>query len=797
VGKTFSAMLALWEEFRAGRDVEWITPKRYMQTEGVIPDVVTLPDMKQRIDLLTRRLGLQTPLPPLDSTEFVAGHLKPNSTVYIEDPFGKTDDEFNISLHTYHFFDLQRFIAEISAGAARQGSRLLITSREALFERWASEMEEQGKALPQFALVQISANSYEYKQCLALAERLATSRGVAEPSKASRVIAEHSDVPFDTELILRDLPESASLAEVEISARKSRSGNLDKLRDRVIVEKDSERLFLLLLISLADSGRPKHNNFYEAYVSIFETLEMHGNATEAMVDAMEKYRSIFTRREIIVMEPWKKGGINLVGKNDATHYNLEPIHSTVVDVISNRLRALSQEWLGQVASALIRPVNGLTSRLAQSEIAYLLVRWGFGQSDDAVQRGIVEAVFGSDNLNIKTRLIFALWPSLPVAFKERFFHHLAEHDSVLAMYEACRLLDMLPTDDAWRVVRMLPDRPGLGVGLIYFGHPWTYVGEHLNELPSDIEDTLDRIAKERPVLFVFALSGVFIEKYSQLPDKWRIPFWDINVLKNEQARKNLFLHIADNWKTVPEELRTLFLKNATNENYRVRADVATAALVCHESAPDELAPVYNASVEDDEIYMPLHVMHDGLGNDEHDRRFAEAVYDRVGSAGAATILNYLIDARDEPTGWRLNLAERCVRKGGDFSRAALAYHCLDKSVSEYFGYALTTSPNNESEIVRLAWLWAYANSKKISSFSDDDVVPVLESLSDSYRHLALQYFSIQANYLPRPLDDYIKVLTAWTEADSRAVDKGLEDRQPPKGSRSLYGFPVVQFIRGD
>jgi hypothetical protein len=134
VGKTFCAVQILWSDFQAGREIKWITPARFTETEGPIADATAPADMKRRVDLLSRYLGIIPRQPPLDSTEFIAAHLKPNVTIYIEDPFGKTDDEFSYSMHTFRFFDLDKFVSAISQGAERFGCHILLTSREALFE---------------------------------------------------------------------------------------------------------------------------------------------------------------------------------------------------------------------------------------------------------------------------------------------------------------------------------------------------------------------------------------------------------------------------------------------------------------------------------------------------------------------------------------------------------------------------------------------------------------------------------------------------------------------------------------
>lgn len=799
VGKTFSAMQVLWREFQENREVEWITPKRFETTEGVIANHESPPDMPQRIELLTRHLGLTPRLPPLDSTEFVAAHLKPNSTIYIEDPFGKTDDEFRVSMHTYHFFDLNRFVAEISEGAARFGCRILITSREALFERWLSESRQKGEDLPRFTLMQVNKHSYEQQQHLALARALASARGVKDIDEAARIITPYIDVPFDAEVIVRGLPAGATLDQVSASAEKSEGTLTDKLRNRVGADTDGERLFLLLLIALAESGRVKHNNFYEAYTSLHAILSIEGDAGEALRRAAEKYRSIISRREIIVMEPWPGGGINLVPRNDDRHYNLEPVHSTVIDAISSYLRSTSQVWLETVAASLSNPAGGLTSRLAQTEIAYLFIRWGIGGTEGPAQEGMLEAVFHeTGKLFFDVSAIMASWSSLPLNVKERLFRQLEAETSSSHIAEACSWLDDpdITPADAWRFVRLLLGKPGMGLSQIpLYGHPWRYLAEHLDEMPADLKESLDRQAEQRPAIFTYALSEVLVERWDKLPENWRAAFLNPKVMEHEHARQNLFAGIADNWNTCPEELKKLFLECSRHEDYQVRAAVGISALVYHEAAPEDLEPVYMATIEDKHPHVPLLVMRKGMGDDDHDRKFAEALYEKAGEAASAWILARLTE-RGEPTvDWKLRLADLCAVKGGDLSRGVLAHHCLENRMGEFMDYRLADSPEGEPEAIRFAWLWAYIRSEgRQPALSIDIVSRLINGLSPQYRHLALHYLSVQANYLPHSLEDYLEKIEGISDADREAIEEGCQNRQPPGSTGKRYGFPVARFI---
>jgi hypothetical protein len=801
VGKTFSALQVLWREFQNNREVEWITPKRFSATEGVIDEPEPPPDMLQRIELLTRQLGLTPRQPPLDTTEFIAAHLKPSRTIYIEDPFGKTEYEFNISMHTYRFFDLNKFVSEISEGAARYGCHVLITSREALFERWLSEVRQRGETPPRFTLVQISKHSYEYRQRLAIARTLASARGVQNIEEAARIIAGHVDVPFDAEVIARDLPAGATINQVSASARKPRVINADKVRSRFVSDNDGERLFLLLLIALSESDRVKENNFYEAFTRLHAALAIEGDAEDTLVKATQKYRSIISRREIFLLEGSPSGrGVSMVTKSDEKHYNLEPVHSTVVDAISSHLLATAKEWLNVVAASLRTPVQGYTARLAQTKIAHLFIRWQVGTTEEVTQDGVFEAIFSESGRHFfNVPAIMSSWAKLPLRFRERFFKQLEEESSFIHTSDACSLISILniPPDDAWRLLRILLDKPALGVSLIpgVYGHPWKYMADHLDEIPPALKEALDRKADKEPELFTYALSGVLVDRWDELPEGWRATFLEPRVLSDEHARDNLFAYIARNWNDSTDELKRLFLDRSRHEDYHVRAAVAVSALVYHESAPEDFEPIYMAAVQDENPHVPLLVMRGGMGDDDHDRRFAEALYEKAGEAAAACMLSLLTDRGEPKVEWKAHLADSCAAKGGDFSSGVLAYHCLDKRVGEFMGYRLADSPEGEPEPVRLAWLWAYINSKgRQPPLSDDSVINLVNGLSSQYRYLVLYYLSVQANHLPRPLDFYVERIGLTSDADHEAITEGLDNRQPLEGSRSSYGYPVSQFV---
>jgi hypothetical protein len=800
IGKTFSALQILWRDFLEGREVEWITPARFIETEGPIPETHAPHDMRRRIDLLTRHLGLEAPQPPLDATEFIAAHLKPNGTIYIEDPFGKTDDEFAYSIHTYRFFDLDKFVAAVSEGATRHGCRILITSREALFERWLTECETRRLIRPNFTFKRISTHSYKPGQRLALARQLAFTRNVANIEEAAQTIASHVHIPFDVELIARDIPVGATTEQVMGVVQQFKGTRTESLQNRIIAETDGERLFLLLLVALSESRSADRNNFHAAYTELLSMLSMEEDSKEAMAKAIQRYRPFISRSEITVMERNPAGkGINLVRKNDSSAYHLESVHSTVDEAITQYLRSTSRTWLDFVAASLGKTVTGLSSRNAQTKIALLFIRWGIGQHKGAAQDGMLRAIFEQENGHLEESILMSMWTSLPLEFREEFFSYLASR-SFAEVSRTCSLLNIIdmPAEDAWRLLRLQLNQRAMGVSLMpsFGGHPWGFLANHLTEIPPDFRSELDRKAEDEPSLFTYALSEVLVEHWADLPEAWRKAFLHPKSASSEHAQGNFLIALAQHWDNIPSELKNVFYDRTKHDEYVIRAKAAIAALVYHESAPQEMEPVYMATLQDPQIHVPLEVMHQGLGEADHDRRFAEALYELADEAVATTMLGYLIYRGEFKVEWKHQLAFSCVTKGGDLACGELAYHCLThNNLMEFMGYRLTDSPRDEPAPIRLAWLWAYANSEgKRPALTDEEVIELINGLPAKYRQLVLFYFSVQANYLPHSLEYYVEKLGVMSDADIGAINEGEEQRETPGGSRSLYGFPSTQFI---
>lgn len=144
IGKTFTAVELLWRHYREGKPVEWIEPLGMGTATSIIPSAEPTFGMQERTRQLAYRLGMRPPTPPQSRWEFIAARMQPDSLILIEDPFGMTDADYDHSLHTYDFFDLEGCIQAICEGGRQADCRLVVTTRHGLLDRWLADRREGG-----------------------------------------------------------------------------------------------------------------------------------------------------------------------------------------------------------------------------------------------------------------------------------------------------------------------------------------------------------------------------------------------------------------------------------------------------------------------------------------------------------------------------------------------------------------------------------------------------------------------------------------------------------------------------
>jgi hypothetical protein len=685
VGKTFTALQVIWRKFGEGRDVSWIGPPRLRPPEGLISDSDTMPDLRERIDEITRKLA-PTHRPLKDVHDFISSQLDFNQVVYIEDPFGKTNQEFAYSLHTYEFFDLNRFVSSISKGTPRYGCHILITTRDGLFDRWIDDCKRSRIQLPEFKLIRLAAASYTYKQRGSLVHALAVARRMHDPDKITALLTPHIRVPLDAERIMRELPQGATYELIVERASEFNGDFQAMLNSRILADSDAERLFLFLLATLSSGGSPRYD-FNACYKNMHHVL---------------------------------MGSDELKGEGVTT-------------------------W---------------------TEIPRLI----------------------------------SSWSSLSERAKSEALGYLSEHeDHVIEQFCGSLEYSDISSDDAWDFLRLLIPKPYIGTRKSnVFGNPWGYLSRHLDRVPVDLRDALDRRAGAEPVLFSYALSDVLVNSWEAAPSSWRQAFSNPECLSNPDLQEKVLMDISRHWNLASGELRKLFDQQSRHKDYRIRAASGIGALVHYDSSPESLQPIVMSSVQDSDIRVPLLVMRGGLGTDDHDRKFAQALFMRADATAASYILVLLIRGRDlKETTWKVELARQCITKGEEFSQAVLLFNHFshEREQTQYLNYCPPHFPMNESEPVRLAWLWVYANQQKSErDLTGGQAIDLLDTFAYPYRQLALFNLSVQANHLPKQLQRYLSRLQTSSDQDREAIQRGKEQQEPAGKYRTL-SFPTWQLIQ--
>lgn len=259
-GKTFGAAQLLFQHFREGRPVRWIGANASLPEAG-LPSQEATSGWRDHLRLLSRTLGVTPPREPVDAWEFVAANLVPDALVLIEDPFGQTQEDFSRSLHTFDFFNLQTFVQALAEGSKRSSARLLLTSRQGLFEQWQRKCRESGQDLPPCRIITLTTESYRFSSqawkthpkarlAVQLIENQIQNGRCAPPEagvleNVAAVIGARCESPREIELVIDDLKSPISLETANDCLNAARGGVLERTRSHCRTQNDAERLFLL------------------------------------------------------------------------------------------------------------------------------------------------------------------------------------------------------------------------------------------------------------------------------------------------------------------------------------------------------------------------------------------------------------------------------------------------------------------------------------------------------------------------------------------------------------------------
>jgi hypothetical protein len=787
-GKTFTALKLLWEAFQEGRPVHWITATDAEPTEGPIPrteiGLVEKTELKRRVAGLLRTLGS-----PRDDLDIVSRFLVPDALVYIEDPFGKSEEEYGLSLASYNFFDLQRFVEELERSSVRAGCRILITSREALFQHWLADLRTEGQEAPPCSVSQLTHNAYYSGPLFDHAVLLGKAKGFLDPEAIAGVLVDHVESPFELDTLIRSLPSDAGAAEAR-EVVVDWEGELHTKIEGRIIPRDDRDVTVLLLIAASDFQYEQLHSPLGMYTKLHLALHMDGEP-QSTFDSILKRLSPF-------LDPRDGAG--------ADSLSFAPSHTVVRDAIRKQLAAeRCRPLLRQIACTLAdippkaRPPRSLKGYF---DLGDLIDPWADHLLIGLYLLSLGVALEGAEESKALEKLLFDLacisrseyrkvmevWQELPDQLRRRMFEGLqrAPQEDAWGLRETAAFLPHAKIEpcDAWRVLALLLEEPKRGSQkTTYRESPWAYLFLHLEEAPQSLLVELNAWAKEDPASFVYAMDQGLFQNWEQVPVLWRSCLFHPSCRTRPVVRDQLVRTTAKHWVEAPQPFRELFDFLARSPKASIRALVGSQSLFNAERNPDLELYALEAS-HDPELMVRLETFRWGMGDEAH-RRVAEVLLDGATPGVAAAIMLELLeeDVREEIAPWEKDVLARCERLGGDAVRAAIASAIFvgKKRVHE-LGYRLADSPFDEPEIVRAAWIWNYLNSKRSNPpLTEEDLKRLLQSLREpNIRAWCLAFASYGVTDLPESFQRFLDELGESSRDDAEAIRVGAEIRQSKK-----------------
>ena len=615
-GKTFTALKLLWEAFQEDRPVHWITATDAEPTEGPIPrtevGLVEKTELKRRVDGLLRTLGS-----PRDDLDIVSRFLVPDALVYIEDPFGKSEEEYGLSLASYNFFDLQRFVEELERSSVRAGCRILITSREALFQHWLADLRAEGREAPPHSVSQLTHNAYYPGPLFDHAVLLGKAKGFPDPEAIADVLVDHVEGPFELDTLIRSLPSHAGVAEAR-EVVVDWEGELHTKIEGRITPRDDRDTLVLLLIAASDFQYEHLLSPVGIYTKLHLALHLDGEA-QPTFDAILKRLSPF-------LDPR--------GEDGEGSLPFAPSHTVVRDAIRKQLAAARcRPLLRQIACALVdvppevRPSQSQEGYFDLMDlvdpwtdhclIALYLISLGVALEGSEESEALEKLLFDLACISrSEYRKVMEVWQELPDQLRRRVFDGLQrapQEDAWGLRYTAASLPHTkIEPRDAWRVLEFLLAEPQRGSQkTAYEESPWAYLFLHLEEVPQSLKEKLDAWAKEDPASFVKAMDQGLFQNWEQVPVLWRSCLFHPSCRTRPVVRDQLVRTTAKHWGKAPQPFRELFDFLARSPKASIRGLVGSQALFYAEWNPGLELYALEAS-RDPELEVRLETF-DGAG----------------------------------------------------------------------------------------------------------------------------------------------------------------------------------------
>lgn len=804
IGKTFTAVQLLWRHYAEGKPVEWIEPLGMGTATSIIPASEPTFGMKERTRQLGSRLGMRPPVPPLTRWEFIAVRLQPDSLILIEDPFGMTDADYDDSLHTYDFFDLEGCIQAICEGGRLANCRLVVTTRHGLLERWLAERRQghENRGVPNGVnIIHLTPEDYQTYSTKAqsplvqFSKKLLSAAGKVTNENLesiARFIGSRTRTPQEVQYVIGELSTTSDIKEVREALERGSVSTTERLRLYCRASTDAERLFLFLLMMTLQGE--EHNDFHRVYDALHGSLALPSNSETEDYAARAKYWPLFY--QIVYpdnRQPFFKRGVHLKAS-----------HASVGEAAKQEIGENGNGFLDRIAVVLIDQSLDIHERRM---VARHLVDEHRVLSEASIQLlaealpSLIEATYTLAFRSI-VGAVMRQWRQLPEVIRTTFFETVQTGVPRLAA-EVCEMLVYypLPAEDVWRFYGLLMDQqPLMGVTeMTAIRHPWEYLVGNINNAPPSIVGSFDKMAQRDPSGFSYVMGKLASGYWEQFRPSWREAIlsdhaansrWEPVTAALTQIFYGLFSYEDQN---PPAELLDQLYDNLTNPNSEFRAEAGAWTLVHWEHLPkifqERLTMLFKTELEPRVLFK---ILQGGMGHegDVHDIELASLAIDRGNDVMAASLLNVFgSKQRTEQSAKVDDLVARCKIKGGQYARAVL----LEDTEANTIQF--------EPEIVRLAFVWKnvtdLTSSKKRSDENNARLLELIQQLSNEYRQYAYYIVAYHEKELPQEFKSLVASLietgdleTVKTISDAR--EESEKDRGP-NGSRALPGFPIGWF----
>lgn len=580
-GKTFAVLQLLYQAWRSGRRVKWVGPYEPWSGIGFSPST-TVADVAQMTNDIASAAG-PSGEPAIDVTDVIAACLRPGALVYVEDPFGVTEDDKEESLTGRCLFDMQTMVKALS-GDTRPGCHLVITSRENLFTDYLADVGID--SLPDgVEVVRFGPNTYGYDGLREFAARiLPGTQAVADEDikTAADTAATSVDYPFEVEQAVRDA--ARQVLDMEAWEQTVRAVHE---RERSEFEQDlmpSSREEAALLLCLCIGGLQLHGKqrIEPLWTIISEALRFD-DPNEAMTLALKRYAPQIHDSFCL---------IPLRNKHDISTLCYGFYHSIQLEAARRGLARISADSLSDIAVGIQQVGSSYERRAVGDE---LLRHWATltPEGHDSLLNVL------SEELPRCTTFPPLLYRALLTGDEEV----LTVVEAAAGSFDSMQLQELgslvasalvaIPDEWRWRLLSPVLDKAPL-IGrfpwspMMVWGNSLDYVVGQWDSAPVNIRDKVQARVRDDPSIFLNDFGAVIVENWEVVPSEWRELVLSPLPTTNYWAARHVLWTVCKCYQRLPEPLRDIVGRCLESTNQHVRGHAIMCVGVYHDEVPEEL-----------------------------------------------------------------------------------------------------------------------------------------------------------------------------------------------------------------